>query len=331
MAANKRIDTNQLFWEGLANRQEKHDEYEAGKVGNLRGGETGVLFPNGTVGHSKCARLIYARSAGIDLGIFSEDDKTKELMFNAGRMNEDGWFDSLSRVWDRGAIKREEEIPVEWYTSNGRKVTGRPDMVLCDGDEPVQGLEFKGVFSVWTARDVLNDKPRVTALMQAAHYSMGLGSIPFDVHYTSRGNFHTIGTGKPENGHWPTDPKLLPEGSYDDRGYLYGIKPFNRTWTLDWAGDQLLVNNKLTVITQSGIKNFYEMLSKLDDEGAVFPKETVHFDRHTGEQGEKAWAADKYCPLKGSGFCCVDKDSCSNVKEWRESLDSHVQSLKGDK
>ncbi len=321
-----RLNTAQLFQEGLRLREVSQNEDEAQKVGNLRGGDVGCMLPNNVVGTDKCMRRVYARWQNIDLSHASAIDDGpnavwQELMFNGGRLNEDGWVDALQRAHD-GTIKREEEIAVKWVTSNGTTVSGRPDIVLCDKyGVPQTGIELKGIFSAGTARDVLHDRPRVKALMQAGHYSMLLNDLPFDVHYTSRCNWNTAKSG------WPKD---VPEGRYDPiSNYMYQVGPFNRTWTLQWEGDTLLVNGKESVISKPGIRDYYETLSELGNGVENFPKETLRFDRHTGQKAKGAkWQPDTYCPLRGSGFCCVDEKSTPNVKEWREAITQTNRSVK---
>ena len=98
-------------------------------------------------------------------------------MFAAGNLNEDAWFEWLGLSSYEGKILREEEVPSLWYTSNGTKVTGRPDIVLCSEAvvpedveasevrqfiqnddkyyEPLEGIELKLMCSFWTFRSVV--------------------------------------------------------------------------------------------------------------------------------------------------------------------------------
>lgn len=174
-----------LFADGQRKLLDQDIAAEAGKSGTLRGGNTGMLRADGnTVGY--CPALTYLRFKGI-----STDPVTpsRDLMFDAGRRNEDHWYDILKESWD-GTIKRETEIPTSWVNTYGVRVTGRPDIILCDKDgTPVTGIELKLVSSLWTARDILFEHmPKTQHLMQAAHYSWQLG-IPFELWYTSRADF----------------------------------------------------------------------------------------------------------------------------------------------
>jgi hypothetical protein len=87
-------------------------------------------------------------------------------------------------------IKREEELNLELVLSSGRKVTGRPDMVVCLADgTPIRGIELKSVCSLWTAIDAkVKGKPKVAHLIQAGHYSKMM-NIPFEIWYTNRVEF----------------------------------------------------------------------------------------------------------------------------------------------
>lgn len=174
----------ELFVQGHRALRAKHDQEESTKVGTLRGGSCGLVFEDGKVA-SNCASLVYLRFQGIDISCLSPDRATRELMFEAGRTNEDSWFQVLANSGYQGTIKRESEIPISWELANGVKVTGRPDMVLCS-PEPELGIELKLVSSLWTARSVkINLVPKMPHLCQAGHYSWKLG-VPFEIWYTSR-------------------------------------------------------------------------------------------------------------------------------------------------
>ena len=198
-----------LFLKGQKLSMEEHDEKEKAKVGTLRGGSVGMLDEFGNFAGT-CAAQAYLRFKGI-----SSDPITssRDLMFQGGRLNEDGWYEYLRKAWE-GPILREEEIPTCWETSQGIKVTGRPDVVLCEAVDksgpgiitqpdddlrivnyikPIVGVELKQVMSLWTARDVLfNKSPKTNHLMQAAHYSWQLG-VPFELWYTNRTDFAITG------------------------------------------------------------------------------------------------------------------------------------------
>lgn len=314
------VDITKLLYDGIAARQGQQDSAEADKLGTLRGGETGIVLPSGAVGSDKCVRHVYLRSKGLKAEI---NDENRELMFAAGRSNEDNWVDALSRVWD-GKIRCEEDIPTKWFTQNGIAVTGRPDIILCNNNyQPEYGLELKNVSSIWTARQILQGRPRVKAIMQAAHYSMALNFLPFSVCYTSRSDWHPGRGAK----YWPEN---IPEGVYNGE-WLFKVGPFNREWKLRWVwpggskGDAvLMLNDRPTVITDRNIREYYELLSKLDDEGAQFPVDTVHFDPYSGEVDKDTWTPDKYCKLKGTSLCCKDEGCEMNPSKWLELVKEYL-------
>lgn len=191
------------------------DNNEKEKVGNLRGGNTGMLTETGEIIGS-CAALTWLRWKGINI---EGPDWSRELMFGGGRANEQIWLDVLSEGWD-GKILAEEQIPTEWSTENGVLVTGRPDLVLCEiADDSIKelikrfpkkkqeyldlvpdsqvipsvGIELKQISSLWTARDVMFQRaPKLNHLLQAAHYSWQLG-IPFELWYTNRTDLAVTG------------------------------------------------------------------------------------------------------------------------------------------
>lgn len=178
-----------LFLDGQQKMLDEADAQEHTKAGTLRAGNSSLLADTGELIGS-CANLTYLRYKGIQV---EKVDSSRDLMFDAGRRNEDHWADVLAKSWD-GKILRESDIPIKWFTENGTEVTGRPDLVLCDHEgKPVRGLELKLVSSMWTARDVkFQKKPKLAHLMQSAHYSWKLG-VPFELWYTARADYAVTG------------------------------------------------------------------------------------------------------------------------------------------
>ena len=215
----------ELYLAGLRARIKEHDDREKAKTGTLRGGNSGIITEGG-IAAGACGRLTYLRAKGINPNPIEEE---RELMFAAGRSNEDSWLDALKRSYD-GPILCEEEIPTHWITTEGTPVTGRPDIVLGKDDgvatedtkysyspdeewndgparafAPHLGIELKLVSSLWTARTVLiEDTPKIEHLIQSAHYSWQL-DCPFELWYTSRADYH-IGSGWDRD--WETTRRL---------------------------------------------------------------------------------------------------------------------------
>lgn len=159
---------------------------EKDKVGTLRGGNTGIYIKETNTILGKSARDAYLRYKGIKV---KNIEPNRNLMFQAGRFNEDAWLETLRAAWE-GEIKCEEEVPTYWETSNGTPVTGRPDVVLFKDNKPYLGLELKLASSIWTCRDILfEDTPRFDHLAQAAHYMWQTG-CPFELWYANRVDFH---------------------------------------------------------------------------------------------------------------------------------------------
>lgn len=191
------MDINQLYTLGQQIAIQQGKDREASKVGTLRAGNTGMVLESGEV-VSVCAARTFLRQQGIDTGGDDEADGSrlsKELMFEAGRNNEEIWTANLERAGAR--LKREEEIPTSWMARNGRKevaVTGRPDMVLLgEAGEPIRGIELKLVSSLWKARSSrFQKKPSMEHLLQSGHYSWQL-QIPFELWYTARSNYAVTG------------------------------------------------------------------------------------------------------------------------------------------
>lgn len=191
------IDVKGLLLEGALLEKAEKDGKEAEKVGVLRGGNSGCLVATdeGIRSIGGCARKALLRMLGTEVPD-DEDYGSKSLMFQLGLSNEDSWATWLERSWTgqgKGMLLREEDIPTRWATRNGTPVTGRPDIVLADKEgQPQLGLELKQASSMWTVRDILQDKPKTAHVCQAAHYSMVL-DVPFTLAYSNRVNWHIMG------------------------------------------------------------------------------------------------------------------------------------------
>lgn len=179
-----------LFYKGITQQITVANNKEKEKIGKLRGGNTGMMSKDGRI-IGTCAALTYLRMNGINgLTVTPE----KELMFAGGRLNEDHWLSVLQEGYPEGIIKCEEDIPTCWETDQGIKVTGRPDIVLCDKQENLLcGIELKQVMSANTAYTILIKKePMLKHLMQAAHYMWQL-DCPFELWYTNRNSLDMPG------------------------------------------------------------------------------------------------------------------------------------------
>jgi hypothetical protein len=185
---------HELFKKGQENIKKKAAEVESTKLGVLRAGNAGLLFEDGS-STGACQAKTWLRFRGIVTDKLQQegDLNSRELMFEAGRINEDAWFAVMEASGWQGKILREEEIPIKWSLPKaGTLVTGRPDMALLDETgKPVIGIELKLVSAIWTARSVLiNRVPKLAHLIQAAHYSWKL-ECPFEIWYTNRTDFET--------------------------------------------------------------------------------------------------------------------------------------------
>lgn len=196
-----RTDIGKRLAEGRQLLRAAYKQQDAAKLGVLRAGNTGIMSVDGEVAGA-CHRVAHLRQLGIEL---DPPDDSSLVMFQVGTSNEDIVYrDLVETAAENEVILREEEIPIEWFTANGTKVTGRPDMVICErrelgkeeGDigflyrsnediseqylyKPLLLLELKSVASVWTSRSVLGERdPKLSHLAQAAHYMWKLGNIP---------------------------------------------------------------------------------------------------------------------------------------------------------
>lgn len=315
-----------LLTQGIDRMQEVHGEKEKTKKGILRAGNSGLKDDNSFTG--QCPRRAYVRAMGLEV---DPPDHSTELMFAAGRTNEDSWVETLKHSWD-GEIRCEEEVPVKWETKNGTLVTGRPDVVLYKEEAPVTGLELKLVSSVWTAREVLNDKPKLPHLIQAAHYSWQVG-CPFELWYTSRTNFVVAADHWMEK-HFPKKGEPNSEFcEYNEKGQIKGLVPFVKGFELRFKGKKKLLQFRPidvdrskhkrnlwqdTIISIERLVDYYEFISKMTETNEL--GERPKNMKYDGSKMNWSLCDERYCPL--TKFC--DKYEDKGVKAWLDAIKSSV-------
>ena len=157
-----------LYMEGLQSCIEALREEEREKIGSLRGGNTGFIDERGVVygTNSNCPRRSLLRAKGI------EADPTtiqNQIMFDGGISNEDIFVERLKDQVDK-IYHDSSDYATKWKTQNGTPVTGRPDVIIAAKNGEKIGIELKGLFSLWKARDVLERRPKFDNLLQSAHY-----------------------------------------------------------------------------------------------------------------------------------------------------------------
>lgn len=282
-----RISIQGLLQDWRDHMERAYSEAEKSKLGTLRVGSGGALYQDGRGNErvvGKCPRLAHLRS----LGIQPENSVSSEFMFDGGYANEHRWAEKMNAVWP-GKVKMEEEVATTWYTSNGTKVQGRPDIVLCATytstmndittahTTPVHGQEHKNVSSLWTARDVLiKGMPKMVHLIQAAHYSWQL-DIPFSLCYSSSSKYPVITKlGKTEI-RWPEhDSELGQYMEYDDWGkgkFPRSLQPFVKIYDINVTPEVISYRTEGsadwidTPVGLNGIIGYYEMVSGFGREG----------------------------------------------------------------
>lgn len=323
------INIHNMLQAALKQEEAEHAQGEVAKRGVLRAGNSGIILPSG-VATGSCARLAHLRSRGID----SEDvGADRRIMFGGGISNEGYWHRQLSRTWG-GPILREHEIPIQWTTSNGTRVSGRPDLVLCEVGEdteyatpegipvtPVLGLELKMVSAFNTARVVLfNGKPKLNHLCQAGHYSWKLG-VPFRLVYTSYVDFPIPAWGTQGLPKKATDP-LAEFCQFNDRGSPKKVLPFVRVYELDWDGNGFLRYRveggggswTTSIVSQSAVENYYTVVAAMGPGKHLPPRpETL-----TATGDKEGYTICAYCQL----------NSACNETEYDRWMDT-VKHLRG--
>jgi hypothetical protein len=302
------IPTTTLLEEGTRALADKGRAEESTKAGTLRGGTIGLAeqTDKGLEVSGTCHRQAMLRFMGIDLK-GAEEESTRDLMFAAGRTNEDSWLEVLSAAWP-GKILREEEVPVKWTTAKGTPVSGRPDIVLADLDgKLLRGLELKLVSSLWTARTVLQGSPKTNHLIQASHYMWKLGEqsgyeIPFELWYTSRVDWHVMGWAQK---HFPKHGEANAEYceyslNKDGQHEIKKVLPFTKGFQL-----RFLPNGQLqfrdtggkkwvdTIVSRARIQKYYEVIEESVQSKTLGPR-PINIDY----EGQKEnWKQCDFCPL----------------------------------
>lgn len=298
----------------------RHSEQDRKKLGTLRAGNSGIMTEQGEFAGS-CPHVAHLRQLGIEIEQHSDD---KLIMFQMGIESENAVFQDLEAQLPEGQVLlREEDCPIEWYTSNGTRVTGRPDGVIYQKEKevlvrdggidiekmklrPLYGIELKTVASFWTTRDVLLDRePKLSALIQAAHYSWQLG-IPYKLSYKNYVNqvipgFKWLQEAIPRQGE-PGSEHI----SYSDKGYPKNINPFELVYELDadehgyiWFRMETSDEHRespwtKSIIKQQDIQRYYEFVSEIKVTGKLGRK--VNTVGCTGKK--KSYSqCDMYCPV----------------------------------
>lgn len=289
-----KIHLTKLWEQGLSHDRESHLEKEVAKKGNLRAGDSGAMSRQGDV-IGGCPRRAYVRTQlGIEVDPPSRD---RIIMFELGKANESIWVDKLKRVWS-GLIKQEEEIPISWSTSNGTRVTGRPDTVLCDETgRPVLGIEHKAACSIWTSRDVsFEGNPKTKHMVQAVHYAWQL-RVPYRLVYTQYVDYAMPDFAKKFFS--PQDPRI----SVNEKGQPKAVLPHETIYEID-IGPTGQVRYRIesetdtpwttAIFTTEDIARFYEFVSTMAQNKTLGPR-----PKSLKPSGVKmSYDECNYCPLK---------------------------------
>lgn len=325
------MDLLQFITNSRAAKRQEHIEKEKAKLGVLRAGSTGIMSEEGEVAGA-CHRISLLRSKGIEVDPPTWD---KYIMFELGYANEDVILKQLRDSLPEGyTIKVEEEIPIEWHTSNGTKVTGRPDLVIMGPDGKAEmGIELKSVHSVWVAREVLFKKqPKLVNLAQAAHYMWKLGLSDYKLFYKS---YSQLGQGMAGN-EWivkqfprPGEPGSefveftdvsAAQAAKGKGPTIKHIKQFEIVYDLKWDRNGRLQYRvegtrsvwTSTIITKAALEAYFEFVSRMDKEKILGPLPSA-----VDSSGDKLnYSQCKYCPLQAT----CKKYQAEGYDKWMEQV-----------
>jgi hypothetical protein len=283
-----------------AARDKKKDEEEKLKRGNLRIGNSGVVTDDGRV-LGTCHRITLARLLGIE----EAKSRATKILFQAGELLEEGFAQLLT---ESGAAKvlRSDDISIETEV-NGRKLTGRPDVVLADENgKPVLGLEHKGVLSLGTAQTVyLDKKPKPENLAQTGAYSHYLG-IPFVLHYTNA-SYYPL---------YPSDKKKYGMSS---------IGPFYRMFYTEWRDGTLYYRADdseewvKSLVTAKGIEDYFKLVNEMVTSKDLGPRVSSDYMDGTPNKWDKPGDLPSNCK-----FCFKARD-CDKYDAGQISFDEWIK------
>ncbi len=294
----------------------EYEQKEVAKRGNLRAGNSGIMSVEGQVAGG-CHRVAHLRQLGIELDPPGEHAL---LMFELGYANEDRIYSDLNRTLQPGeVILREDEIPIEWFTGNGTRVSGRPDLVIGtmnynlaeteakSGFVPKLAVEIKSVHSVWVARDVLfSGKPKLENVIQVAHYMWKLGGTPGKLMYRqySQQSMPKFGFVAPAKGE-----KFSEFVEYNEKGGAKHIRQFQVVYDvkIDSEGRVSYKHEDAeawtpTLVNTADIGRYFEYVSQMAEKKTLGP-ELLLIDL-SGE--EKGYSHEAYCDA-----CKLARDSKS--------------------
>jgi hypothetical protein len=295
------MDIRKLIEKGQAAQDAAHKELEITKRGNLRGGSAGVIGTDGKI-YGECHRVALSRMLGTD----KENDGNRSIMFDAGNANEDSW---ASKLIAAGAVfRREEEIPV-MIEVGGKKVTGRPDLVLGSEQDgkfiPEFGIELKGVFSASTAIGVLYEgKPQAKHLAQAGFYSMAL-NVPYVIAYTNPSVIET------------------PYWAQKKFGATKKIQPFYAMFYMRWTNEDVLeyrdereINWVTTKYTKQGILDYFALVGEMEAR------------KDLGPRPDGGYATGEPAPYDRCNYCALQKacdEQEDNFEAWMKMVSGKTE------
>jgi len=294
------FDIRKAQIDGHAALRAARAEKDQATKGHPRVGSSGCVSAGGDV-YGVCPRIALARQMGIE----ETPSLATQIMWKAGEANEDTW----NKVLDAGLppnMGREFDVEVR-HTIDGVSlpVLGHPDVVYNVDGTFAHGLELKGVFGSSTAVLVaLDGRPKNENLIQAAAYSHFMDKLPWALCYTSAS--------------W------VPVNFYDQKTYgVKSIKPFYRTFYMEWVGDKLRYRNEEseawvdTVITGQGIEDYYLLVEEMRTERNLGERPSSHYV--DGKQNK--WGRESNCGL------CVFKAACDKY-DGDKSYDNWVAGIK---
>lgn len=245
------------------------------KAGRLRAGNSGIVDEHGNVAGS-CLMAAHIRELGY---VVEEVTNDKLIMFSMGHLSEIQKTREITHALTPGQVLRaEEECAIEWRTSNGTVVSGRPDLAIYGEDgRAVEGFELKSIASVYTTSEVLFEAtPKLAHLCQAGHY-MWQHQIPWTLIYTNYVNQQIPDWKARQLPPLPEELKYAVEFRKD--GKLKQVVPFDVSYSLRFDSEgyvefSLAGSERWTrsIVRWQDIQRFFEVASTIKETGNLGPR-----------------------------------------------------------
>jgi hypothetical protein len=291
-------DIRSLLKKGYDAKRKAHAEKDLAKANTFRIGSSGVVTDDNKV-YGTCHRVGHLR----DIGVETIPSMSTQLLWESGLKSETTWEELLKLSGFKGEVLTQAEL-VGRVEGADWPLVGHPDIILRAEDRTETGLELKSVLGYSTAILVFFDnKPKPSAICQAATYFLALGCASYTLCYTSSS--------------WI---KLAPWDAKKWDGRFKSIPPFYKFFDLRWNEQTLeyLAEGTsewvTTVITKEGIRNYWRLRTEMKQAKQLGPRLTGNYI----DGSESRYGEHSECGLCPYSSACERYDRNKDYDEWLE-------------